>query len=250
MINLLKKTALTLFGATLILSTQVQADVVGFQVGTDSWTPDYSGSISSGPDTIDFEDDLGFDDESHSLLWLKLEHPVPVIPNIKIVASDLDAKASSTLSRSITFDGETFNASADVNSRFDMSNTEFTFYYELLDNWINLDAGLTLRQYDGQATIRTATASATEDLDFTVPLLYLDARIDLPFTGFFVDSTLNTISAGDNSISDISVSLGYESSFGLGARLGIRTLDLEIDEDDVEADLEFDGTYLNVFYHF
>jgi outer membrane protein len=255
MIKLMNKTALTLIGAAIVLSSQVQADAVGLQVGIDAWTPDYEGEIaldssSSSGTVIDFEDDLGFDDESHGVLWVKIEHPVPIIPNIKIVASDLDASASSTLTRDITYGDETFNANADIDTRFDMSNTEFTLYYELLDNWINLDAGLTLRQYDGQSTISTATTSASEDLDFLVPLLYLDARIDLPFTGFFVDSTLNTISVGDNSISDVSVSLGYESDFGLGARLGIRTLDLEFDEDDVEADLEFNGTYLNVFYHF
>jgi outer membrane protein len=205
MIKLMKKAALTLIGAAIVFSTQVQADAVGFQVGADAWTPDYSGTISSGGDNIDFEDDLGFDDESHSVLWVKIEHPVPVIPNIKIVASDLDASASSTLTREITFDDETFNANADIDTRFDMSNTEFTLYYELLDNWINFDAGLTLRQYDGRSTMRSATSSASEDLDFLVPLLYLDARIDLPFTGFFIDSTLNTISVDDNSISDVSV---------------------------------------------
>ena len=167
-----------------------------------------------------------------------------------MVAADLDASASSTLTRDITYGGETFSANEDINSRFDMSNTELTLYYELLDNWINLDAGLTLRQYDGQSTLRTSTTSATEDLDFVLPMLYLDARIDLPFTGFFVDSSMNSISVDDNSISDVSVALGYESDFGLGARLGYRTLDLEFDEDDVQGDLEFEGTYLNVFYHF
>jgi outer membrane protein len=255
MIKLVNKAALAFIATTIAVSTQAQADAVGFQIGADSWTPDYTGEIaldssSSTGTVIDFEDDLGFDDETHSIVWIKLEHPVPIVPNIKIVASDLDAKASSTLTRDITYGDETFSANEDVDTRFDMSNTELTLYYELLDNWINLDAGLTIRQYDGQSTIRTSTTSATEDLDFAVPLLYLDARIDLPFSGFFVDSTLNSISVDDNSISDISISLGYESDFGLGARLGYRTLELDFDEDDVEADLEFDGTYLNVFYHF
>ena len=255
MVKLVNKAAFLILGTAIVGSTQVRADVVGFQIGADSWTPDYSGDIaldtsSSDGTVIDFEDDLGFDDETHSIVWIKLEHPIPVVPNIKLMSSDLDAKSSSTLTRDITYGDETFSASADIDTRFDMSNTDLTLYYELLDNWINLDAGLTIRQYDGQSTIKTSTTSATEDLDFAVPLLYLDARIDLPFSGFFIDSTLNSISVDDNSISDVSVALGYESNFGLGARLGIRTLDLEFDEDDVEADLEFDGTYLNVFYHF
>ena len=238
----------------LLASASLQADFVGVQIGTSSWTPDYSGDFaldgSSSGTTIDIEDDLGFDDESHSSIWIKIEHPVPVLPNIRIASSDLDASASNTLTRDIVYDDETFSANADVDTRFDMSNTEFTLYYELLDNWINLDAGLTVRQYDGVSRIRTSGSSAEEDLDFVVPLLYLDARIDLPFTGFFVDSTLNSISVDESSITETMVGLGYESDFGLGGRLGYRSLDLEFDEDDLDVDLEFEGTYLNVFYHF
>jgi len=255
MIKLLNKTAFALIGATIVLSAQVRADVVGFQAGIDTWMPNYKGDISINKSTsqgtvIDIEKDLGFSDESHSVLWAKIEHPIPVIPNIKIVASDLNASAGSTLTRTITYGGQNFTASEDINTRFDMSNTELTLYYELLDNWVNLDAGLTLRQYDGLSTIRTSTTSASENIDFLVPLLYLDARIDVPLLGFFVDSSLNTVSVNNNSISDFSVALGYESDFGLGGRLGYRTLGLKFDESNVKADLQFEGTYLNVFYHF
>lgn len=250
----MNKTVIAITTIALFISSQLQADVIGFQIGTSSWTPDYSGSFAvDGTSTgtvIDIEDDLGFDDESHSDLWLKIEHPVPIVPNFKIVSSDLDAAASSTLSRDIVYDDEVFSTNDDVSTRFDMSNTEFTLYYELLDNWINLDAGFTIRQYDGQARISTATSNAAEDLDFAVPLFYLDARIDLPFTGFFVDSTMNALSVSDNAITDINVSLGYESDFGLGGRLGYRTLGLEFDESDLDVDLDFEGTYLNLFYHF
>lgn len=245
----MKKTIQIIIVSAMLLSTQVQADVMGVQLGTSSWTPDYNGSFANGTE-INIENDLGFDDGSHTVLWLKLEHPLPAIPNFKITSNDLDASSSSTLSGDIDYEGETFTASTDVNSRFDMTNTELTLYYELLDNWINLDMGLTLRQYDGQASIRSSTNSAVGDIDFALPLIYVDARIDLPFTGFFVDSTLNTISAGDSEITETMVGLGYESDFGLGGRLGIRSLDMVFDESSLNADMEFEGTYLNVFYHF
>lgn len=251
----MNKTGYAIASIAMFFSTQLQADVIGFQVGASSWTPDYSGKFalddsSSGGTLIDIENDLGFDDESHSDIWLKIEHPIPIVPNFKLVSSDLDGSASSTLTRSIDYGGETFSASADIDTRFDMTNTEFTLYYELLDNWINFDAGLTIRQYDGRAAISSSSTSASEDLDFALPMLYVDARVDLPFTGFFVDSTMNTISVDDNSIADINVSLGYESDFGLGGRVGYRSLALEFDESDLDVDLEFEGTYLNLFYHF
>lgn len=245
----MKKTIQIIITA-MLLSTQVQADVVGFQVGTSSWTPDYSGTFASATNAaIDIQNDLGFNDESHSVIWLKLEHPVPAIPNFKITSNDLNATASSNVAGSIDFGGQNFNAT-DVSTSFDMTNTELTLYYELLDNWINLDMGLTVRQYDGQASISSAGGNGVSDLDFSLPLLYIDARIDLPFTGFFVDTTLNTISAGDSEVTETMVALGYESSFGLGGRFGMRTLDLAFDESSLNVDLEFEGAYLDVFYHF
>ena len=248
------KSLFTITVAALVISAPLQADFVGLQIGASSWTPDYEGSFAldgaSAGTTVDIEDDLGFDDESHSDVWVKVEHPVPLLPNLKFVSSNLDASASSTLTEEIVYGDTSFGANEDINTRFDMSNTELTLYYELLDNWINLDFGLTIRQYDGQSRISSNGTSESEDLDFSIPLLYLDARVDLPFTGFFVDSTLNTISVDDNSISDVNLSIGYESDFGLGARMGIRTLDLEFDESDLDVDLKFQGTYLNLFYHF
>jgi len=241
--------------ATLLVSTQMHADVAGFEAGASFWEPGYTGTFSldaagSTGTQIDIEDDLGYGNQSHNIYWVKIEHPIPVIPNFKIVSSDLDATSSATLTRNIVYGGQTFKVNNDVTSRLDLSNTEFTFYYELLDNWLNLDAGLTLRQYDGLTEMSSTATQVSQILDFTIPLIYINARIDLPFSGFFIDSQLNAASMSDSSITDTAVSLGYESSFGLGARLGYRTLDQQFNESNVIGDLEFKGTYLNAFYHF
>lgn len=244
---------------SLYFSPLVQADTAGIEIGGYQWTPDYSGSMSVDRNnqlgtSLDIANDLGFTDESHNILWVSLEHPVPFLPNIKIVSSDLDTSATSLLSRDITFGGETFTASENITTQIDMSNIEYTLYYELLDNWINLDAGLTFRQYDGLVKLNTDPAGSnineSEQLDFTIPLLYLKGRVDLPLTGFFVDGEINILSVSGDSLSDTAISLGYESDFGLGAKAGYRTFNMEVEEDDFVSDLEFKGAYVSVFYHF
>jgi outer membrane protein len=232
-----------------------QADIAGFEVGAYNWTPDYKGTMSASSDgsegtTIDMQDDLGFSDDSHNIIWFSLEHPVPVIPNIKIVSSDLSSSATGNKEEEFVFNGQTYNANVDNATTFDMSNIEYTLYYEILDNWINVDLGMTFRQYDGMVEISAEGDSAREDLDFTIPLLYVAARADLPFTGFFVEGQINTISAGGNSLTDTSFGLGYESDIGFGAKAGYRTFEMDVDEDGFQADLEFSGAYLSVFYHF
>lgn len=243
--------------AALCFSSYVQADAAGIEIGAYHWTPDYSGTLavddgSQQGTSLNIENDLGFSDDSHNIIWASLEHPVPFLPNFKLVSSDLDTSSSSLLSRDITFGGQTFTASENVNTQIDMSNIEYTFYYELLDNWINLDAGLTLRQYDGVVTLSTADSAVneTEKLDFTIPLIYLKGRVDLPLTGFFVDGEINIISFDGDSLSDTAFSVGYESDFGLGGKAGYRTFSMEVDESDFVSDLEFSGAYVSVFFHF
>ncbi|MDH5355625.1 MAG: TIGR04219 family outer membrane beta-barrel protein [Gammaproteobacteria bacterium] len=241
----MKKIVPMIVSALALLSSQAQADFIGFQVGASSWNPDYSGTMANGTG-LNIENDLGFTDDSLSMIWLKLEHPVPMVPNVRFSSNDLDAAASSTLTRDITYNGQAFTTGTDITSQFDMTNTELTMYYELLDNWVNFDLGITLRQYDGKASINDTVGT----IDFSLPLLYAEARFDLPFTGFFVDSSLNSLSISGNSITETMVALGYESEIGLGARLGVRTLDLQFDESNLNVDLEFEGAYLDLFYHF
>jgi len=245
--------------ASLTFSSYVQADAAGIEVGAYQWTPDYSGFIAVDDGTLsgtslDLEDDMGFSDESHNIIWASLEHPVPFLPNFKLVSSDLDAKASSTLSRDILFAGQTFTANEDIDTQIDLSNIEYTLYYELLDNWINLDGGITFRQYDGIVTLRTdptgSNINESEALDFTIPLIYLKGRVDLPLTGFFVDGAINLIGFGDDSLSDTEISVGYESDFGLGGKAGYRTFSMDVDESEFVSDLEFTGAYVSVFFHF
>jgi len=253
------KKLILLAAGMAIFAPLSQADTIGFEIGGYRWMPDYSGHLAvddgvQGGTELDLEDDLGFSDNDHNVLWLTLEHPVPFLPNLKVVSSDLDVSASSILSRDITFGGETFTANENVTTQIDFSNTEVTLYYELLDNWINLDAGVTLRQYDGAVSLETDPAgsniSESEDIDFIIPLLYLKGRVDIPTTGLFVDGQINIISISGNSISDTEFSIGYESEIGLGAKAGYRTFNMDIDEDDFVSDLDFSGAYVSVFFHF
>ncbi|MET1255155.1 TIGR04219 family outer membrane beta-barrel protein [Aliikangiella maris] len=255
----MKKLLSALTVASICLIPVAKADIVGFEVGGYQWKPDYEGTLAvdsnllSGTN-IDIQDDLGFKDDSHNIFWVSLEHPVPLLPNVKIVSSDLGSSANSSLSREIIFNGQTYNVSEDVATAVDMSNTEYTFYYEILDNWVNLDLGLTLRQYDGKVELKTpetgSNISEMEDVDFTIPLLYGKARFDLPLSGFFVDGEVNIVSYDGDSISDMMIGVGYESTVGFGAKLGYRTFELDVEDDDLTADLEFSGTYFSAFFHF
>ena len=244
---------LTIAGAVaLLFSIPARADVIGFGIGASYWAPELSGEFSStGAGDIDLSDDLDVDDPSSSSLVLTLEHPVPFLPNVKYQRVDLDSSGRSTLSTSITFEGQTYSANEQVSTDFDLTHDDIVLYYEVLDNWVNLDIGIDLKTFDGEISLVGSTTSSAVDVDETLPLLYIAARFDLPFSGFYVGAELSTLSFDDNSAADATVVLGYKSSIGLGIEGGIRTFGLEFDDvDDVDADIEYDGAFVNAFFRF
>ena len=251
----MKTTRIVLLLSTLLFMcvSSVRADFVGFKIGASYWQPDLTGSfIGDGvADTpIDLVGDLGLEDISPSNLVLTLEHPIPLLPNIRYQNLEFDSMGSNIHS-GLTFNDTVFPA-GNVNTTYDLSHDDIVLYYEILDNWVSLDFGLDIKIFDGEVTLDDG-GIITESvlIDETIPLLYLSARFDLPFSGFYIGADFIGASAGDNSLEDTSIMLGYESDGGLGFEGGIKKFSLEInDVTDINADLEYDGIYLNGYYHF
>ena len=228
-----------------------QADFVGFKIGANYWEPELTGSIIGDgvADTpIDLVGDLALDDPTPSNLVLTLEHPVPLLPNLKYQNIELDSTGSSPTS-GFTFNDTVFTGP--VTSTFDLSHNDIVLYYEILDNWISLDLGLDIKIFDGEVLLTDGGPPESVLIDETIPLLYLSARFDLPFSGFYIGADIIGASASDNSLEDTSIMLGYESDSGLGFEGGIKKFSLEInDVTDINADLEYDGIYLNGYFRF
>jgi len=239
----------------LALPYTAQADtVLGVYVGGGTQTFDFSGDFRDETtlnNEVDLEDDLGLGEESGTYVYVAIEHPIPFLPNVLLSSTELEQSGSSTITRDIVFDGETYTANSPVESTIDLSHIDATFYYELLDNWVNLDLGLTVRQFDGEIMLESVAAgTAQEDVDFAVPLLYGKAQFDLPLTGLYVAASGNWIGAAGNTFLDSIAKVGYESSIGLGVEAGYRNITVKIDEDDLEADLGFSGIYAAATFHF
>lgn len=238
----------------LLFAIPAQADFVGFKIEANYWAPDLSGGFNSdGGSSINLSSDLDISAPSTSSLGFSLEHPVPILPNFKYQSFDLDSNGRNTLNSSITFEGQTYNAADTVSSTFDLSHDDIVLYYEILDNWINLDIGLDLKRFDGEVSLvgSANTTTSRVKVDETLPLFYLSARFDLPFSGFYVGTDVSSFSINDSSADDVTIMLGYESDRGLGIEGGLRTFSLELDDvNNLDANIEYDGAFLSGYYHF
>lgn len=251
-----KKAALLASG-TLLASNLYADSLLGIYAGAGIWQQNYDGSVRDldslglvGTE-IDFENDLGLDDEDGNVFYIALEHGVPGLPNIKLQHTELEIDANNTLSMPIEFGDQSFSIADDIATEADLTHTDLTLYYQLLDNWVSLDLGLTVRFFDGFVDISSSTASAREEFEAPVPLLYLATRFDLPLSGLYAGVSINALGDGDNNLVDYQAALGYESDFGLGIEGGYRGLNLDLDDvDDIEVDLTIDGAFFSLFYHF
>ncbi len=230
---------------TGLAASVTQADILGATAGVQHWNQSWEGAVQSGSDQVDVQDDLGYDEDTGSSFYVALEHPLPLLPNIRLQRTSLEMSETSTLSRSFTYDGQVYVANDTVDSTVDLSHTDATFYYEILDNWVNLDVGFSIRLFDGEANIDSTTASGSVDLDAPVPMLYANARFDLPFTGMYAQAVGNMLSVGDNSITDMSVGIGYEIAV-VSIEAGYRSFDLTLEDDEEEADITVDGLYVGI----
>ena len=65
-----------------------------------------------------------------------------------------------------------------------------------------------------------------------------------------MDAKANYVSRGNDSVTDTTVRLNYEATFGLGLEAGYRTFDIDVEDDGFIVDTSIDGAYLGISYHF
>lgn len=245
----MKKLCLTIALSTLPFASMA-ATILGFQVGTGNWDHSPSGTIryqDGGTGTsADLVNDLGLTSESEGYVYALLEHPVPLVPNVKIMNTSLSTAGTGTVSANFTFGGTVYTVNTPVTSNIRLDQTDYTLYYEILDNVVSFDVGLTLKEFDGEATINSVTAPISGGL----PMIYAAAEVVLP-AGFAIGVEGNMLSLGDSEISDITAKVTYTSDYYLGVEAGVRTLTVKLDNvDQVYSNIQFDGVFAGVFFKF
>lgn len=235
---------------SLFASQSIYADTVfGVYAGAGSWQAELEGDV--GDPAISMND-LGTDKESNTYFYIAVEHPVPLIPNIKLQQNNISSKQTSVIEQSFELDGTEFVAGSEIASDLDLSYTDAVLYYELLDNWFNLDVGVTARFYSGHLDAESNMTNERVDVDVIVPLIYSKAQFDLPFSGLSAGIEGNYVSYSDSSLADYSAKVSYlfDSALDLGVEVGYRSIMMTIDDDDVQTDIELNGPYAAAIFHF
>ena len=238
------------------LGSAASADTIfGLHGSAHLWQPELGGTIGQNTNAFDFSSSFSGGEGDSTSLLAAVEHPIPLLPNLQLRNTPVtwagsSDSASGTLLGTITVTGE-------VDAEFDLTSLDGTLYYEVLDNWVSLDLGLTARRIDGFVEVSEQGGGLTDrvNIDQVLPMGYAHARFDLPFTGLSVGARGNLLAFGDNTLTDIEAYVQLEFNLipllDVGIQGGFRRLGLEIEDiDDFESDAVLDGAYIALTGHF
>lgn len=241
-----------------VFSQQAQADtLLGLYIGGDQWATETTGALATSSDLQTFQ----FEDQDFSSFYAALEHPIPLVPNLKIKYTELELEAMADLNQSFEFGDNIYKVDTRVTGDSDLSHIDYVLYYEIFDNdLISIDLGLSAKQFDGYVKVKGDEQSlgfSEESIDISgvVPMAYGAVQVGLPFTGLSVFAEGSMLAIGDSSIQDYQVGVAWEfvdnMAVDIALRAGYRALSLELDDvDDIYTDLETKGLFAGLQVHF
>ncbi len=248
------------FLLSALFLTSLHADIIGGEVslGVYAHTPSGSASYSipymdQKATLADIEKTFGWENGQDLLFQAFLEHPAPLVPNVKLGYSRISYDGSGVPASDFTWGG-IIRFNGRIDSSFDLKMADFTAYYELLDNIAEIDLGLTLRHLSGSITVTPYSHLLSEEVTFSAftPMLYGKLRFNLPVSSLSFQAEGNGIGYDNTTFYDLSLGIRYELFVGLGIEGGWRSVHLESGDlaEGFTLDLQSNGAYALIVWDF
>lgn len=213
------------------------------------WETDADGHISApdlGGYTIEM-DESTLNNERNLFLNLRLEQPIPYLPNLQLSQSRVQHEGMGTL----VFFGTLISFSGEI----DLTQNDITLFYPVPAGPVSLDAGISLRISEGHLGVDFSAQESPLDSDLVMFYLKAEGSL-LPELRYGAETYAGY--ASDKEGADINAYLSYETPVGVGITTGYRWQEIHLDTEakagaikvDAEMDLAIEGPYLSLFYHF
>ncbi len=247
---------LLLATALVLTPTLTYADTLaGVYVGGQFWDMSADGAFGTSTDLQEYD----LEDETKSSYWIAIEHFIPLVPNLKLRANELDTKGRADVNN-FEFNDIIFNGLSTINAELD--HTDIIMYYEVLDNSVvSLDIGVNLKyaeyalEVTGSTSMLPVIISTDVSYEGVIPMLYAAGEVGLFGTNLDLYSEISWIGYDGSNAYDVMAGVKYsfvDTLFvNLDLRAGFRKFKLDVEDlDDIYADVEFDGAYAGLEFHF
>lgn len=244
------------FTATLLLLCCLQvskADFIGVYAGAGTWNHTATGQVNNLGTDADMKKDFGFEDEFSNFSYVAVEHPFPLIPNIRLSRYSLESTGSKpvTASSEFTFAATDYTNGTSITTELSWDEQDTILYYEFLDNIVSFDLGLGVKKMDAKLSVTTGGVTNTLEIEETLPIAYAMVGAMIPGTGISVSIDKTQTLTGDAKISQTNTKISYETAYLIGIEAGYRTSSINLDKyTSIDGKLEFTGPFANLLIHF
>jgi outer membrane protein len=212
-----------------------------------------SGWVQYKGDQVDVKDDLKIGDEDSYFFRAKLEHPVPVLPNVAFQYVKTDFSGSGRVTKVFRY-GNRLVAN-NVYSNIKMDHYDVTLFYNLpfvglaTAGVLDVEFGLNVRVLDFKAHVKSSDVDETASVTAPIPMIYGAIEIS-PISLLSIKAEGKGVAYNGNSYYDLSgelrikpitIPLAVDFFIGLGYRYERFKID---DIDDVSADIKIKQPYV------
>ncbi|OEY67260.1 TIGR04219 family outer membrane beta-barrel protein [Marinobacter sp. X15-166B] len=239
----MRKLMVAVGGALVLAAPLANADIVGVGASISYWDSELTGTAGKNSKFVDVDNELNLKNQDNVNLGIHIEHPIPLLPNVRLTYTAIEQSGRGELGLS----GYDTLVAGPVRSDLELDQLDLTLYYELLDNWLNLDLGLTVRDLSGELTmtqLSPVVAASKTEIDAVLPMGYVAARFDLPMTGLAVGAEGNAIAYSGDSVYDFNAYAQYQLAV-VRLRAGYRQMSIDYEDSNDKLDIRIGGPFLS-----
>ena len=245
------KKVLSVMALGAALASTTYADIARVEAGAGAWMQTPSGSANYVATSGGGSDTLKEDQKTQSYAWILIKHPIPVIPNIRLEYSTIEAKGTPTGTwGAYSYTGGT--------SKIDVTQYDIIPYYNILDNtgWVTADLGLDIKLLDAKYTATLAPNTYEYKKTIPLPMAYLRARVEVPMTGLGIEADAKYVQYNGSTFYDVRAKIDYTfDEFPVvqpAIEIGYREEKVKIDSSsvDIKTDIKFSGPYVGAMLRF
>jgi len=240
--------------ATALLAPQLaSADFLSVYGGIEGWHVEPNASFG---DNQSNSADFNLNKETATGFYIGFEHPVPLIPNIKLRRDSLDSDGQTTLTSNFVLDGVTYTGGDTVATTVELQQSDVIIYWELLDlDLLSFDFGLNAKHINVDLTATDGTTSTAENFKGWIPMGYAAAEVGIPGLPLSIWAEGSYIGYSGDKFYDARAAVRYTLvetlPMDLTLSVGYRALVVDVDDlDGVFADIDFNGYYAGVEVRF
>lgn len=235
-----------------LLASAPAAAMPGFEAGVRGtyWFPDLSAKVQTfdplpAGTKFDVKDDLGIADEDlpsgEAFLRIGGFH-------LRLGFTPVSFDGSKVLTRDIVFGGQTFSVSDTVISSLDMKMLDGEIQVDILRPDLvaaSFHLGLVgkVKYVDGEVELRSIAATERKDFRAPIPMVGLAAGVGLLKDMVRVDARAAGMAYSGNHLYEGEAYLSFVPFPFVRIQGGYRWIDLQVDEDDIVAELTLKGPY-------